>query len=74
VIEFAVYEHVPHADQLKQAEVASFAGVPIPRVWIARDNLDGEVLIQSRYLEPVLDMVRRYQSEVVIYLAEPPRA
>jgi hypothetical protein len=73
VIEFAVYEHVPNAEQLKQSEAGSFAGVPIPRVWIARDNLDGEVLIQSRYLEPVLDMIRRYQSEVVVYLAEQPR-
>jgi hypothetical protein len=73
VIHFAVYEHVPDVEQLRSSELSSFAGVPIPRVWIARDNLDGEVLIQSRYLEPVLDMVRRYQSEVVVFLAEPPR-
>lgn len=71
MIEFAVYEHhmecrFPVASG-KADEVASFQ-----RVWIARDNIDGEVLIQSRYLEPVLEVVRWYQSEVVVYLASEP--
>jgi hypothetical protein len=68
VIEFAVYEHhleyrFPVASG-KSDDVAS-----LQRVWIARDNIDGEVLVQSRYLEPVLEVVRRYQSEVIVYLS-----
>ena len=70
MIEFAVYEH--HVAQ--RFPVSSGMGDEIAgwqRVWIARDNLEGEVLMQSLYLEPVLEVVRRYQSEVVIYLSSP---
>jgi tRNA isopentenyl-2-thiomethyl-A-37 hydroxylase MiaE len=69
-LQFIVFEHLVEVRPPVAAGIEQFSHPQMVRVWIARDNIDGEVLIQSRYLEAVLDMVRRHQTEVTVFLRE----
>lgn len=70
-LQFVVFEHQVEVRPPVAAGIDHFDPILIQRVWVARDNIDGEVLYQSRYLEAVLDAIRPHQTEVTVFLAAP---
>lgn len=70
-LQFVIFEHQMEIRPPVASGIEAFSEAFTHRVWVARDNIDGEVLFQSRYLEAVLDAIRPHQTEVTVFLAAP---